>query len=214
MGQFIDRSGRRYGRLIVLRRDDQTGPASGGQRVVWICQCDCGNLKRATGHELSAGDTTSCGCFHREVVGRQRRTHARSRTPTYRSWQAAKSRCEDPKNEKFAAYGGRGIKMCERWRESFAAFLADMGERPAGMTIDRVDNDGDYEPQNCRWATPRTQLVNRPGFRLYDWRGRRMTSTEVAEVERIPASSLRARLKLREPIDQAVAYVQANHRSR
>lgn len=132
-----------------------------------------------------------------------------SGTPTYRSWQAAKDRCHNPNNSKYPSYGARGITMCERWRNSFSAFLEDMGERPEGMTLDRIDQCKGYEPGNVRWATLSEQNVNRGSTRLYRWRGSWMTIREIATVENIPFNSLRKVVKNFRTIQDAVAHVKS-----
>lgn len=209
MPSLVDRTGVRFGRLFVVARDMSRPPASKGARVYWLCRCDCGNEVSRTGHELAAGDTTSCGCFQREETGKRNRTHGLTRSPTYRSWQAAKERCYNPSNVKYAKYGGAGVTMCSQWRDSFDAFLADMGVKPRGTTIDRIENDKGYEPGNCRWATAQTQAENRRGVG-HNWKGKRMTIKAIAKAEGVPRTSLNKTLLRLGDLRAAVDYCQTH----
>lgn len=162
MGRFEDLSGRRFGRLLVLWRD----LASPNVNVHWTCVCDCGNQKSICGQSMKNGRSASCGCLHHEFMldmGHVNHIHGHSNpaTRTYTTWQGMKARCLNPKNTRYADYGGRGIKICQHWLDAFENFLADMGEKPIGMSIDRINNDGHYEPSNCRWATNEIQMKNR-----------------------------------------------------
>lgn len=155
----VERTGLRYGRLTVIRMFDKVCG-----RPRWLCQCDCGNTNVATGANLTSGRSTSCGCLRTERVIAAKRVHGHGhparRSPTYKSWRAMIDRCSLPKRHNWNNYGGKGIKVCARW-QSFANFLADMGERPPGHTLDRIDSARDYEPSNCRWATQEQQSANR-----------------------------------------------------
>lgn len=185
--KFVDLSGQRFGRLDVVRC------VSRQRRSLWLCRCVCGNEITVPGYYLKSGDTSSCGCLRRELSAASIRarstTHGMTDTPTYRSWRAMINRCTNPKTDDWHNYGGRGIQVCERWINSFENFLADMGERPAGKSIERVDNEWHYEPGNCVWATPIAQGRNRrtnvislsTAARIREMRGRGVTGYRIAK---------------------------------
>lgn len=176
MGAFIDLTGQRFGRLTVQHRS----PAKGQAR--WLCQCDCGTEKVVPSDRLRLGETRSCGCLHREVTKQNLTTHGLSKTPTYQIWAGMKKRCYKKTYKDYKDYGGRGISVCAEWIDSFENFLRDMGERPAGMSIERKDTNGNYEPGNCIWADAVTQNRNRRSTRHVEVNGRRMCLTEACNL--------------------------------
>ena len=149
--------GQRFGRLTAIKR-------IAGK---WRCRCDCGKVVRVFRENLTSGHTRSCGCLARDVTARRNRDNARhghcknnQSTKIYRVWSSMLERCRSPQHHAYDRYGGRGITVCDRWLV-FENFLADMGECPSGYSLDRINNDGNYEPSNCRWATDSEQNKNR-----------------------------------------------------
>jgi len=174
-----DLTGQKFGMMTVLREAERTPD---NQRRC-DCQCDCGTLKTVRAGDLRSGDTTSCGCNQGKLIGASRTTHGMSRTPEYRIWNAMLQRCSNPKQTTFERYGAKGVKVCERWT-SFENFIEDMGRRPSKRhQIDRFpDNDGDYEPGNCRWATPSENSRNRRSNVLFEHDGKLIHQIDMAKI--------------------------------
>lgn len=180
--------GRSFGRLSVI--------ADGGREGVttwWICRCECGAEKRIRHGQLTSGKTVSCGCYARELKGRSNFKHGMRNSPEFKSWTEAKQRCrlDGPKRK---WYADRGITICEEWAKDFLTFYKDMGPRPEGTTLDRIDNDGPYAPWNCRWATKDTQANNKRSNRMIEAFGKRQTLAQWARETGIKLGTIWARL--------------------
>jgi hypothetical protein len=158
MPKPLNLEGMRFGRLLVISRDGTRNGYS-----TWLCKCDCGNEKVIIGKYLKNGKTQSCGCIHKEQLARRSKTHGMSGKRLYRIWHDMKNRCEYAKDKKFSYYGGRGIKVCNEWSSDFKTFMEWSLENgyKENLTIDRINNDGNYEPSNCRWITMKEQCTNR-----------------------------------------------------
>lgn len=147
----------RFGRLIVVKKDQNTT----NRQTTWLCRCDCGAEKRVQGSNLIHGQTKSCGCLRKEATKLRSTIHGLCNTIEYEIWCGMIQRCYNPNSGGYDYYGRRGITICDRWRDNFINFLADMGARPSSKhSIDRIDNDGNYEPSNCKWATKKEQRLN------------------------------------------------------
>jgi hypothetical protein len=196
--RFKSREGERFGRLTVT---SYAGKPAKGRQHRWNTVCDCGSEQVVQVGNLVTGNTKSCGCLNREIVSKDKRVHGESnveslgRSAEYATWISMRQRCYDMKDKSYERYGGRGIRVCERWL-SYSSFLADMGRRPSvSHSIDRIDNDGNYESGNCRWATVKEQSRNRRSNRILEHNGERKCLAEWAEDIGINRNALAARLK-------------------
>lgn len=204
MPKLVDLTGKRFGRWLVIER---TGANIHGS-ITWKVRCDCGVEKVVNGTALRQGASNSCGCLnidvHREVCIKRNTTHGLSDTKIHNVWDNMKARCQTPTSTSYQRYGGKGIKVCERW-QSFENFYADMGDLPSPKhTLDRIDPRGHYEPCNCRWATQKEQQNNRTNNRLITHNGTTKTLQQWAEYTGVTYKAVSWRLK-HWPIEKALA---------
>lgn len=199
----IDITGFVFDRLTVLSRVPN-------RTSYWLCKCICGKQKRVRSSHLKSGHIRSCGCLGAEqasarshVLHKANTKTGLSHTPTYQSWCNMKQRCENSNSRFFSYYGGRGIKICDRW-QTFENFFLDMGVKPEGKTLDRIDTNGHYEPSNCRWATKKEQQNNRRGNRYISINGITMTISEAADKYAISWKLLEGRIEAGWPIEKAI----------
>lgn len=190
-----DLSGRRFGALTAVRYEQP--------KKRWLCRCDCGEERLVVGSNLKQGKSSSCGCQKGNTISAKKTRHGHSRgtrhreSAEYRAWAAISTRCYNPNDPATHNYAGRGITVCDRWRESFEAFLADMGERPGPeYSIDRIDNSRGYEPENCRWATKKQQARNTRHNVMLTVHGETLCMTEWAERSGVSAATIQKRLRL------------------
>lgn len=190
-GNFNNITGRRFGKLVAIAfvGTDKFHKAK------WLCQCDCGNTHVVSSNLLLRRMCKSCGCLHVK--------HRKCFTPTYNSWRSMRVRCYDPKTPSWPNYGGRGVRVCERW-ESFNNFLADMGDRPEGTTLDRIDSDKDYEPGNCQWSSRTVQNQNKSNVRHLTLDGETFCLAEWSRRTGICESTIQMRLKKGWSIERAL----------
>lgn len=194
---LVDLTGRTYGKLTVLSRKMDGVPKYA--KVWWLCKCECDNECIATSGQLQLGSKFSCGCLLASI------RHGGTKIPEYQIWKAMKDRCTNERNPQYHDYGGRGIKVCDRWLESFPNFLEDMGRRPRGLTLEREDNDGNYEPRNCRWASWTEQRRNTRQNHYLEYQGVKMTMAELVEKTGIGHMTLLARIRNGMSPEEAVA---------
>jgi hypothetical protein len=183
--------GQRFGRLTVI-----DGPFKNGKKRSWKSICDCGNESVNQQTVLRRGEAISCGCFRKEITKAVHQVHGKALTPEYKVWAGLKDRCTNTNSNVYGRYGGRGIQVCESWY-AFENFMADMGERPSAKhSLDRIDNDGDYKPSNCRWATHKQQCRNKSNNVFFDTEFGRLTAPEMAEHKSCVVSETTLRYRL------------------
>ena len=201
--RVIDRSGQTFNRWTVLSR---TSNAPGGQ-ARWLCRCECGGEGVVIGAALSNGQSKSCGCLRVETTIKRSTKHGHATngiSSTYVTWAGMVDRCTNPNNKFFADYGARGISVCEQWK-TFTGFLTAMGEKPKGLTLDRIDNELGYGPENCRWATTSQQARNKRNSRWITHNGQTKSLADWADESGVNYATLFGRLKRGEPIEVALS---------
>lgn len=206
-------AGQQYGRWFVL--ESHPNPKSKGAR----CLCSCGTEKLVERRRLRSGESQSCGCLRRELISKREKTHGLGSSAIYKIWNRAVSRCHNPSDPKYPRYGARGIFVCERWRTSVENFVSDVGHPPfPGATLDRIDNDGPYEPSNVRWTTAAEQSLNKACTRRIEVDGRSVPLLKACQEAGISEKTVRSRLKLGWSLERALnspvdrRYVVGRHR--
>jgi len=191
MPSFIDLTSKKYNRLLVLQRYEKEG-----KKVYWLCKCDCGNEFIARGDNLKNGEIQSCGCLHRDVMRNIKTSHNQSRTKLHYVWNTILQRCENPNDKKAKDYLGRGITVCPEWHDyiKFAQWAKDNGYKE-GLSIERINNDKGYSPENCKWATAIEQANNMRSNRRIEYNGETKTLAQWARLYNINYFTLRNRLE-------------------
>lgn len=190
-----------YGRLVVIECAPPKILPSGAKQTMWLCKCECGNIKTIPAYNLKIGKAKSCGCLSREMASQRRKTHGATqhskRTRLYDIWRGMKERCQNPKNISYANYGGKGIRICETWNSSFEQFKewAEQNGYSDNLSIDRIDARAGYFPDNCRWVTKRVQNNNTNRNAIITASGKTQTLAEWARQTQIDAGTISARIK-------------------
>jgi hypothetical protein len=199
MRKLIDLTGQIFGRLKVTSRAENRNA-----RPTWHCDCECGNSCIARGGDLRSGRHRSCGCLQMDAATRHgHSSYTGPPSPTYKTWIGMIQRCTNQAAPHYDTYGGRGITVCEKWR-NFIQFLKDMGERPEGLTLDRKNTNGNYEPDNCQWSTRKEQGRNRRSNRMIEYKGETHCISEWADILGISHELIRSRLKIGWSFEDAV----------
>jgi len=204
MNKVADITGQRFGRLEVLSR--QTSDRKG--QSAWLCQCDCGNKCIIQGVNLRSERTKSCGCLQKEITAQRNKiistSHGMSNTKIYNTWAGMLKRCRNKKHPAYKYYGARGIAVCDRWLK-IENFYKDMGDPPKGLTLERIDNDREYSPDNCKWATYKEQANNKSSNVIIKYKDQKFTISQWAKELGIDYATLRCRLRLYDwPIERAL----------
>jgi len=190
MDRKSDMVGKRFGRLMVIKYSH-----SSQERRMWECLCDCGKITFVPTASLNRGVTESCGCLRNDRTVKAKLTHGMSKTPEYKAYQHMMSRCYNPNDSNYHNYGGRGIFVCEKWRGHPKAFLEDMGRKPSGCELERLDNNSGYSPSNCAWKNHIDQAKNRRTTTRFKYRGRMICLKDICKSKGLPYSTIHSRIK-------------------
>lgn len=198
MGKFIDLTGQRFGRLIVIKRAENVK----SRHIIWLCRCDCGKEVKTRWQPLLSGRTMSCGCYRKDINTK----HGMSRTRLGRIWREMNARCYNENNNAFKDYGGRGIGVCKEWGDNVLAFCdwADKNGYKDNLTIERVDVNGNYDPGNCKWVTMKEQENNRTNNRLITYNGKTKTAMQWSDELGVNYRNLLWRIYNGWPVGQAL----------
>lgn len=196
-----DYTGQQFGRWTVLKRS--------AKPKFWICRCECGNVKAANIDNLKRGKSISCGCYRAELGRKHFETHGKSKTKLYYVWCGIRRRCNNPSVNGYERYGGRGITVCEEWAESFEAFMAwaTANGYKEGLEIDRINNDGNYCPENCRWVTRYENMQNTRLNKHIEYNGKVYTINQLAEISGIEAWLIGERLRRGWSVEEAITLI-------
>lgn len=186
MPKALNLTGQKYGRLTVIEKQPVRDKY---KKVVWKCVCDCGAVVMVNTKNIRTGNTTSCGCYHRDLITK----HGMRNTSVYRTWSSMRTRCLNPNTPAFSHYGARGITIDKAW-DDFSQFYEDMGDVPKGMTLDRIDNNQGYSKDNCRWSTKKTQAINRRSTKFVFFNGENKSVSDWARSIGIRIDTLHYRL--------------------
>lgn len=208
--KLVDRTGERYGMLTVIERGGYYVSPAGRKVVKWVCRCDCGNIIEVTGVHLHSGNSLSCGCYGRQqrLKAVKKGTHNKSRTRIYHIWQLMKYRCLNPAAANYSTYGGRGITVCDDWKsrngfESFYEWSVNNGYDDS-LSLDRIDVNGNYEPENCRWVDEETQHNNTQSSVKITYNGKTMTAAQWAREIGVDRHTIYDRLRKGLPIEEVL----------
>ena len=203
---MIDLTGKKFGRLTVIREGTSRTTPNGSVKKYWFCQCECGNTKEICGYSLQNGLTTSCGCYRREKSPLNGIKHGLSRSRVYNIWKHIKARCDSPNSTNYPGYGGRGIKICDEWRNSFESFYswAMSNGYSEELSIDRIDVNGNYEPNNCRWANATMQQNNKRNNRILEYKGETHTIAEWSRILHISRDVINKRIAKGDSIEEII----------
>jgi hypothetical protein len=194
---IVNLIGNIYNRITVVSFD-----YAKNHKSYWVCRCSCGNKVTIRSDQLTGGVTGSCGCLHRDTIT----THGDSNSKEYETWLRIKKRCYDPKHKSYSRYGGRGIKVCTRWFNSYDYFLLDMGRAPSPKhSIDRKDNNGNYEPSNCKWATSIEQANNRRNNLRLTYKGETRNLRQWCDILNLNYSTTFSRLRIGWTVEMALS---------
>lgn len=188
--KMYDLKGKKFGRWKIFEKGEQGG--------TWRCKCKCGTIRTVPTYSLRSGASKSCGCIRKEQLSKRRKSHGYTiggQHPVYKVWLMMKQRCLNPNNKDYKYYGNKGITICERWINSFENFLEDMGDKPKKLTLDRIDNKGNYEPSNCKWSTRSEQMRNTIRTRKIKYDNKTLCIKDWSIKLKINISTLRSRLK-------------------